>query len=72
MKIIHNQKKCIGCGGCVVACPDFFEMGEEGKAVLKGGKLNQKTKNFELEIKDKKCIQEAIDVCPVQSIKLSK
>lgn len=65
-KVIHECEKCIGCGACTAVCPDFFEMGDDGKAKLKGGK--KKGNVEELDIKDVKCCKEAESTCPVQCI----
>ena len=47
---------CIGCGACVSACSEVFEMGDDGKAKVK-------TK------KNIPCVKEAIEACPVDAIK---
>lgn len=49
-----NQELCIGCGACSSVCPDGIEM-IDGKAQIK--KSNAK------------CINEAINACPVNAIK---
>lgn len=69
-KIILEREKCIGCGSCVALCPKFFELAEDGKAILKGSKKNEKTGNFELEVEDLECIKEAAETCPMQIIKI--
>lgn len=33
-KIIVDQELCIGCGACVSACPECFELNEDGKSVV--------------------------------------
>jgi ferredoxin len=71
MKIIQERKKCIGCGACAAACPKYWEMAEDGPAKLKGGKINPKTGNDELEVKNIDCNKEAAEACPVQIIKIS-
>lgn len=71
MKIILERKKCIGCGSCAAVCPKFWEMDADGLTDLKGGKINSKTGNDELEVKAVDCNQEAADSCPVQIIKIS-
>lgn len=69
-KIIQNHEGCIGCGSCAAVCPKFWEMNyEEGKAILKNGKKNGKGE-YELEVKDIECNQEAADVCPVSVIRI--
>ena len=72
MRIIHQDKKCIGCGSCVALCSKYWEMAEDGKARLKGSKVNSKTGNKELEIEKIECNQEAADSCPVQIIQIIK
>ncbi len=64
MKITIDQQKCIGCGSCTAACPDLFEMGDDNKARLK----ERAEKKEEAEAQ--KCAQEAVDICPVQAIKV--
>ncbi|MBL7077554.1 MAG: ferredoxin [Kiritimatiellae bacterium] len=32
MKAIVNEAECVGCGLCVDACPEVFEMNEENIA----------------------------------------
>jgi len=70
MKIIHQRKKCIGCGSCAALCPKYWELAEDGLAKLKGGKTNPKTGDDELEIKKVECNQEAAEACPVQIIEI--
>jgi len=72
MKIIHQREKCIGCGNCVALCSKFFEMGPDGKSLLKEGIKNEQTGNFELEIDEISCAQEAADGCPVNIISIEK
>jgi len=70
MKVILDKVKCIGCGSCVALCPKFFEMSEEGKAHLKNSELDNKTNKETLEISKPECVEEALEVCPVESIKI--
>ena len=65
-KVIHEKDKCIGCGACAAVCPNFWEMGDDGKSHLKGSKKSGK--NFELEIKNTACNKDAEGTCPVQCI----
>jgi ferredoxin len=70
MKIIHEKKKCIGCGLCATICPKFWEMTDEGKSQLLNSKKNGEG-NYEIEVDDVACNQEAADSCPAQCIKVA-
>lgn len=70
LKIIHQRKKCIGCGACVAVCPKFFEMSKDGRALLK--KAKQKGNDFELQVEKLDCLEEASNVCPAGIIKIQK
>lgn len=70
-KIIQQRDKCIGCGTCVAVCPDFWEMGADGKSNLKGAKDVGESK-FELECEDPGCCKEAASSCPVQVITIEE
>lgn len=65
-KIIHEREICIGCGSCAATCPDFWMMDPDGKSKLKNAKKNGK--NFELQVDEKNCNQDAAEVCPVSCI----
>jgi len=64
MKITIDKQKCIGCGSCSAVCPDLFELNEEHKAQAKKEEIESE--------EEKKCAQEATDICPVQAIKVEK
>ena len=49
-----DKNKCLGCGACVSACSEGFEI------------INQKA---EIKNSEAKCIKEAISICPVNAIK---
>lgn len=68
MKIIQERKKCIGCGSCVAVCGKYFEMADDGLASIKNGDMAGE--NMELEIKEAGCVQEVVEICPVQIIKI--
>ena len=59
-KIEFHRDECIGCGACASVCPDNWE--------LKGDKSHPK----KTELNEIGCNQEAVDVCPVQCIKIKK
>lgn len=54
-----DKQKCLGCGVCISLCPEVFEL-KDGKSQVKG--------KVDLE-KNKECIKQAINSCPVQAIK---
>ncbi len=56
-KVDHDL--CIACGICSQVCPEVFDVGPDGKSVVKAdADLNAA------------CIQDAIDQCPVGAISL--
>ena len=57
LKIIYNRKNCIGAGACAAMDPDHFEMADDGKADLKGGK--EVDGKFELEVEENDAVKEA-------------
>ncbi len=69
-KIIQIHKDCIGCGTCVALCPEFWEMMDGGKARPTKGKINPENGNYEFEVENIACNQDAIDSCPVSVIKI--
>jgi len=69
VKIILESDKCIGCGACEAVCPEFWELKGE-KTTLKGSK--KAGKNYELEVDDAKCCEDAAAACPVQCIRVEK
>jgi ferredoxin len=70
-KVIHDRNVCIGCGACAAVCPDFWEMADDGKSRLKGGK-DKNGAVFELEVDDPKCNKDAAQSCPVNCIHIEK
>lgn len=68
-KIIHEREKCIGCGACAALCPDYWEMVEDGKSLLKGAKKNKEGIDV-LEVEKLECNENIEDSCPVQCIRI--
>jgi ferredoxin len=56
-KITVDQKKCIGCGTCIIIAPDVFKFDKNGKSMV----TNQSPKSPG-KVKD------AIESCPVEAI----
>ena len=57
-KVIVDETTCVGCGLCEQACPEVFEIKDDGLA----------------HVKSQVCascnLQEVADSCPVNSIKV--
>ena len=51
-----DKKTCIGCGSCEAICPEVFKL-KQGKAEVKAQKRPP-------------CLQEAVDSCPTNAIKI--
>lgn len=58
MTVDLDRESCIGCGACADLCPEVFEMDEKGR----------KARVIIFEAAGQSCIQEAIEICPVQCI----
>ncbi|MBI4359133.1 MAG: ferredoxin [Candidatus Nealsonbacteria bacterium] len=71
MKIHLDREKCLGCGSCVAVCDRYFDIASDGRARLKGPSVKKKGKYVEeLTISSIECIQNAVDCCPPQAIRL--
>ena len=71
MRVIQEHEKCIGCGSCVAICPKYWGIGDDEKAKLVGARTLANG-NYQLEVEEIACNQEACDVCPVQCIRIEK
>ena len=69
-KIIHERENCIGCGACVSICSKYWDMGDDGKSLLKNAVNNGK--KYEIETNSIGCNQDAADSCPVHCILITK
>ncbi|MFP4022233.1 MAG: CoA-binding protein [Candidatus Paceibacterota bacterium] len=65
-KIVFEKEKCIGCGACAATCPDFWGIGEDGKADLKEG--HEEDGVIKRDVEEAGCNMEASQNCPVQCI----
>jgi ferredoxin len=68
MKIILDQKKCIGCGSCAALDSKNFKM--IGSKVILIDSKETDEKMFEKEIKKSNDTQDASDSCPVMCIEI--
>jgi ferredoxin len=72
-KVVHDTPGCIGCGACAAICPDFWELGDDGKAHLKGAKVTKEGDEItkeELKVKEAGCNKDAAESCPAKVILL--
>jgi len=60
MKVYVDGDVCVGTGSCVSLCPEVFELGDEGVAVVKVAEVPDECAD---------ACREAIDACPVEAIK---
>lgn len=67
-KIIFERFKCIGCGACAAVCSNNWRIADDGKSELIDSKLDSGSGNYEKEIDNKGCNEEAANGCPVQCI----
>jgi len=69
-KIEYNRPECIGCGACAAVSPDYWEMMDDGKSSIKGGKKAGEKEEKEIEEKDLATNKEAAESCPVDIISI--
>jgi ferredoxin len=67
----HDRQNCIGCGACTAICSNFWEMGVDGKSVLKGSRQKGNSTELEIEEKDFVCNNNAAQSCPVGVIHIT-
>lgn len=65
-KVVIERDLCTSCENCVVECPEYFEMDNEGLSHLK--KSERKNGKDELEQEDVECCLDAALSCPVLCI----
>ena len=76
-KLVHERWKCIGCGACIAVAGEFWDMGGDGKAVMKLKHIVKNVKDGELHEAELKASEvapneEAANTCPVTCIKVNK
>ena len=70
-KLLHDRENCIGCGACAVIAPDFWEMNDDSKSDIIGGKdRDDKWQEKKITDKDFEINLEAAESCPVEVIHL--
>ena len=67
----HNRPDCIACGLCAAVAPKFWEMNEDTKSDIIGGKTRgDGWQQLEIEEADFNKNKEAAESCPVNVIHL--
>jgi len=62
MRVLIDPELCIGCESCVDLAPEVFEM-QDDLAVVREKEVPQ-------NLEDK--VKEAIEICPVEAIKIEE
>ena len=69
----HNRPDCIGCAACEAVAPEVWEMNEDSKSDIKGGKdRDDGWQELDFEEKDLQLQKDAADSCPVNVIHIVK
>ncbi|HMN14306.1 MAG TPA: ferredoxin [Bellilinea sp.] len=59
MKVRVDSDTCMGCGVCDSICPEVFQLGDEGYAVVLLDPVPEQYQDL---------VQQAIDECPEEAI----
>ena len=72
-KITHDRANCIGCAACAAVAPDHWEMKDDGKSSIVGGKEREDGWE-ELDIDQESLAEnkEAAESCPVNVIHIKE
>lgn len=65
-RITFDKKTCIGSGACASVCPENWEL------VEKNGVFKARPKKLDISEEELMSNQEAVDICPVDAIKIEK
>ncbi|MCS7365038.1 MAG: ferredoxin [archaeon GB-1867-035] len=75
IKVKIDKTTCLGCGGCIIICPEVFEYSKEIKAQIKE-EFREKIKEANIGIiTDAKLIKQIKTIeslCPTHSIRIEK
>jgi ferredoxin len=63
VRVVANVRGCIGAGQCVITAPSVFDQDEDGIVVV------VEERPGEMELPD---VRAALDLCPSQSLSLTK
>jgi ferredoxin len=74
MKVTIDRKECTSCSTCWETCPSFFEESQDdsfSQVIEKfrvAGNIGEGSAPEDLEA----CVREAVDLCPVQIIRIEE
>ena len=67
-RVEYEKQGCIGAFACVAVFSDFWEVGEDGKAILLKSEEKNGKEYLEIDEKDLAKMMEAAEACPVNVI----
>ena len=69
----HDRPNCIGCAACAAVNPKHWEMKDDGKSDIIGGKQREDGwQELEIDEQDFEDDKQAAECCPVNVIHLKK
>ena len=60
-----DRDTCAGCGTCEALAPEYFKLGDDGKAEVLKPVIEGTKEEVDKAVSE---IQEAVDTCPVEAI----
>lgn len=74
VKIVLDLSTCISCGSCIPEADKYFEETPEGNIHLIGSTLTDEIETLITEVTDEelKALKSAVDICPVEAIKVTE
>jgi ferredoxin len=72
MKVIIDRGTCVSCGTCWDTCPEFFEQNPDDSfsQIKEKYRISENRAEGKPEAELETCAREAVDLCPVQVIRI--
>ncbi len=64
-RVEYDKPGCIGAFACVAVLPKYWEVGQDGKAVLVGGKQEGDKFIIEIDESELEVMKQSAEACPV-------